>query len=293
MSWMDKLEKKIGRYAVPNITRYMVFATLIGYGLYYLSMVSDTASTVLSALQFSPARILHGQIWRIVSWILVPSSAPSVWSLLFIVCLLMLGQNMESYLGTFRMNVYFIGGILISSIGGILVYLFSGITIFLTLYYILFSLYLMLGLFMPDATVRLYFVLPIKMKWLMLVYILELGYEIFYYCRVGASIAGVSGAVMIGLVYGGQIIFALLNLGIFVFSCRRRVSHKQKKRQKQFQSQFEKPRPGSGITKHKCAICGRTEQDDPSLVFRYCSKCAGNYEYCQEHLFTHEHIRGM
>ena len=44
---------------------------------------------------------------------------------------------------------------------------------------------------------------------------------------------------------------------------------------------------------NKCAICGRTEADDPELVFRYCSKCVGNYEYCQEHLFTHEHIKGM
>jgi hypothetical protein len=71
------------------------------------------------------------------------------------------------------------------------------------------------------------------------------------------------------------------------------VSHRQKKRQKQFHSQFATPRPGSGITKHKCAICGRTEQDDPTLTFRFCSKCEGNYEYCQEHLFTHTHVRRM
>lgn len=293
MNWMDRLEKKIGRYAIPNITRYMVFATLIGYALYYLSMVSDTVNVVLSALQFSAAGILHGQIWRIVSWILVPSSAPTFWSLLFVVCLLMLGQNMESYLGTFRMNVYFIGGILLSSIGGVLVYLFTGLSIYLTLYYILFSLYLMLGIFMPDATVRLYFVLPVRMKWLMLLYIVELAYEIFNYFRIGASIAGRSGAIMVGVVFSSQIIFALLNLGLFVFFCKRHISRKQKKRQRQFQSQFSQPRPGSGITKHKCAICGRTELDDPTLTFRYCSKCAGSYEYCQEHLFTHEHIRQM
>ena len=36
-------------------------------------------------------------------------------------------------------------------------------------------------------------------------------------------------------------------------------------------------------------LCGRTELDDPTLTFRYCSKCSGNKEYCQEHLFTHEH----
>ena len=45
------------------------------------------------------------------------------------------------------------------------------------------------------------------------------------------------------------------------------------------------------ITRHKCAICGRTEKDAPELEFRYCSKCEGNYEYCQDHLFTHEHVK--
>ena len=47
----------------------------------------------------------------------------------------------------------------------------------------------------------------------------------------------------------------------------------------------------SKITRHKCAICGQTEDDDPSLEFRFCSKCNGNYEYCQQHLFTHTHVQ--
>ena len=46
-----------------------------------------------------------------------------------------------------------------------------------------------------------------------------------------------------------------------------------------------------GQPRHKCAICGRTELDSPELEFRYCSKCEGNYEYCSDHLFTHEHVR--
>ena len=293
MNWMDKLERKFGKYAIPNITRYMVFATLIGYVLYYLGMVSNVAAVVLNALDFSASAILHGQIWRLVTWILIPSSAPSIWSILFMVCLLMLGQNLESYLGTFRMNIYFIGGILISDIGGILIFLITKMPIYLTMYYILFSMYLLLGVFMPEATVRLYFVLPIKMKWMMVVYIVGLVYEIVRFFKIGAGIGGSAGALAVGIMYSSEIIFALLNLVLFVYFCKHRISHKQKKRQKEFQAQFAGPRPGSGITKHKCAICGRTEQDDPNLTFRYCSKCAGNYEYCQDHLFTHTHVRPM
>ncbi|MBQ5387014.1 MAG: restriction endonuclease subunit S, partial [Lachnospiraceae bacterium] len=43
--------------------------------------------------------------------------------------------------------------------------------------------------------------------------------------------------------------------------------------------------------RHKCAICGRTDVTNPELEFRYCSKCNGNYEYCNEHLFTHPHVQ--
>jgi hypothetical protein len=288
MNWMDKLERKLGRYAIPYITRYLIFINLIGYILQAVG-----ANTLMQWLDFVPAYIIRGQVWRLITWIVVPASGLSVWSLLFMVCLLMLGQNLEQALGTFRMNVYFIGGILLSDIGGMLLYFIFGIPIYLTMYYILFSLYLMLGLFMPDAEVRLYFVLPIKMKWLMLVYALTLGYEIFSYFKYGASIAGVTGALWYGLGMSAEIIFALLNLFLFVYFCKNRVSHRQKKRQKQFRSQFSEPRPGSGIAKHKCAICGRTEQDDPTLTFRFCSKCEGNYEYCQDHLFTHTHVRRM
>ena len=47
----------------------------------------------------------------------------------------------------------------------------------------------------------------------------------------------------------------------------------------------------SGVTKHRCAICGRTEADSPDMQFRFCSKCEGNYEYCEEHLYTHKHVK--
>jgi hypothetical protein len=43
--------------------------------------------------------------------------------------------------------------------------------------------------------------------------------------------------------------------------------------------------------RHRCAICNRTEQDDESLEFRFCSKCEGNFEYCNEHLYTHIHVK--
>jgi hypothetical protein len=83
----------------------------------------------------------------------------------------------------------------------------------------------------------------------------------------------------------------VLNMFWFFHAMKTRLSGKQKKRQKEFRAQFSQPRPGSGIARHKCAICGRTELTNPELQFRYCSKCVGNREYCQDHLFTHQHVK--
>lgn len=281
MNWLNKLEQKIGNKAIPNITRIFILANLIGSCLY---MTNGNAA--LEYLSFSPYLILHGQIWRLISWILVPTASLSFWGILFIICLWMLGSSMESYLGAFRMNVYFIGGFLLSDIAGMLIYIIGGTPIRLTMYYILMSMYLMLGLMMPEAEVRLYFVLPIKMKWMTIVYFIMFGYDVYTYFKYGT---------IIGLMYGTEIVLALVNLLVFVWSCKNRLSYrqtaKQRRRKKQYTAQFSSPRPGSGISQHKCCICGRTEITNPELTFRYCSKCAGNREYCSDHLFTHEHVR--
>ena len=299
MNWMDKLEKKWGRYAIPDIHRYLILAILIGY------IISSVAGSAFNYLTFSPQAILHGQIWRLVTWVVIPPSGKMIFTLLFLFCLYPMGHTLEMVFGSFKMNVYYIGGILLCDIGGMLIYLLSlpvlggiGIPVYLTTYYILLSTFMALAICMPEATVNLYFVLPIKMKWTLVLYFADLAYEIYYYFRMGSQIASsIGGAssglgIVYGIAYSAEIVLALFNFFLFFFFAKNRLSHKQRKRQKEFRAQFQsEPRPGSGITKHKCAICGRTELDDPNLTFRYCSKCEGNYEYCQDHLFTHTHVK--
>lgn len=299
MNWMDKLERKIGRYAIPRIYRYFVAAIIIGYLMALVGSVVPIFNLLLSWFQFSPYDILHGQIWRLVTWVFVPYSGLDIFAIIFLMCVLMWGSSIEMMLGTFRTNVFLIGGVLLNDIGGLLIYAISyavlgmGIPVQLTTYYLMLTMLMALAICMPEGEVRLWFVLPIKMKWMLVLELVYLFYEIFHVFSGVKVELGSATALMVTIVYASQIVFALLNMALFFFFAKRRVSHKQKKRQKEFKQQFSNPRPGSGITKHKCAICGRTELDDPSLTFRYCSKCVGNKEYCQEHLFTHTHITSM
>ena len=63
-----------------------------------------------------------------------------------------------------------------------------------------------------------------------------------------------------------------------------------KKKARAYKAKTITPKKKNGAM-HECAVCHRTELDDPELEFRYCSKCDGNYEYCQDHLFTHKHVK--
>ena len=289
MNWMDKLERKLGRYAVPNLSRYFVGAIVLGY---VLSMLSPGFTDWIS---YDVSAILHGQIWRLFTWIFMPTTSLDFFGLLFLLCVLMWGSSLESMLGTFRMNVFLWGGVILSDVGGILIYVITkltlgtGASIYLSTYYILMSMLLALAICMPEGEVRLYFVLPIKMKWMLVFELLYLAYIVFNTFKTMIAYAnGTWLGWVLGLVQSSQIILAVANMFLFFWASKTHISRKQK--QREFHAQFSNPRPGSGISQHKCVICGRTELTNPELQFRYCSKCTGNKEYCQDHLFTHTHM---
>ena len=281
MNWLNKLERKIGRYAIPNLIVYLIGAYCIGFA------VSVVNPNVLTYLTLSPYHILHGQVWRLVTWILMPTDSNILFLLIMAMFYYQLGTALERTWGTFRFNAYIFGGMLFTVLGAFLYYgimylVNGGVTLellymgfYFSTNYINMSIFLAFALMYPDMEVLLYFIIPIKMKWMAYVYAAITIYEII--------VVGWAGRV--------AIVMSLMNFIIFFLSTRdyRRISPKEIHRKREFHAQMREPRAGSKITKHKCAICGRTEQDDPNLEFRFCSKCDGNYEYCQDHLFTHTH----
>lgn len=289
MNFMDKLYKKFGKYAVYNLQKYLILAYTFGLLLNLFQL------DVSGLLGFSVDAILHGQIWRLVTWVFCADGGTFI-SLLFIYCVYSMAQGFEQMVGTFRMNVYLIGGMILNLLGAILVYVITflllgqGVSVNLTNYEMLFTLFMAFALCMPEATVYLYFLIPIKMKWMFFIYIAGLAYQLYSYYSVGSSY-GVGMGVLFVVVYGSQMLVALLNLFLFFRMSKIRLNRKQKKTQTEFRKQMASVPNASAVSgaRHKCAICGRTELDNPDLTFRYCSKCTGNKEYCQDHLFTHTH----
>ena len=173
MNWLDKLERKFGRYAIPNLTVYLLAGYVIGFAVYYL------APNLLRYLTLEPYYILHGQIWRIISWVLIPPTG-SLFSLFFLVLLYYsLGTALERTWGTFRYNVYIFSGIFFTVIAVFILYgvfyLIYGVALpmssigLISTNYITMSIFLAFASIYPDMEVMLYFILPIKMKWMALV----------------------------------------------------------------------------------------------------------------------------
>ena len=271
----------MGRYAIPNLTVYLLAGYVIGFAVWLLM------PDLLSWLTLEPALILRGQVWRIISWVLIPPTSQPI-SLLFLVLLYYsLGTALERTWGTFRYNVYIFSGLLFTVLAVFILYavFYFGVGVELPLSsvglistnYITMSIFLAFAAIYPEMEVYLYFILPIKMKWMALVYV---AMAVYYFIT-----GGIATRVAIGA--------SLLNFVIFFLSSRnmRRFSPKERARKAKFKRQSAPHMQYSNGAKHRCAVCGRTELDDPCLEFRFCSKCNGNYEYCQDHLFTHEHVK--
>ena len=277
MNLIRKLEQKFGRYAIHNLTRYIIITYVLGYLIMYF------APNVLTYLLLEPKYILSGQIWRFVSWLLIPPGSLDIFTILMLFFYYSIGTTLERTWGAFRYNLYIFGGIIFTVIGAFVLYFILGsgsILIFnggmFSTYYIAMSIFLAVAAEYPDMQVLLYFIIPLKIKWLAILDVVFLVWEM----------------VQSGWVTRVAIFCSLMNFIIFFFASRnlQRFSPKEIKRKRTYAKAVH-PSQAANVTKHKCAICGRTEKDGENLEFRFCSKCNGNYEYCQDHLFTHQHVQ--
>ena len=303
MLWFTKLEQKYGKYAIPNLTFYLIICYAIGYLLQLASLYNPAMSGLMSYMTLDIYAILHGQIWRIFTWLLIPPGGFDLFTLVMLYCYFSIGTLLERTWGTFRYNVFMFMGIIFTIIGAVILYVFiwifgqslgagilegaellktvsAGYSSMFSTYYISMSIFLAFAMTFPDSQMLFMFVIPIKAKVLGIFYVAIMAYTIF-----SASAAN----VFYGIVTATVILFSLFNVLVFFIVTRKSFrTPTQIKRQREFQKRAMRPK---NITRHKCAICGRTELDCPEMQFRFCSKCDGNYEYCEEHLYTHTHVK--
>lgn len=296
MKLIQKLERKFGRYAIHDLMKYII----VIYGLgFLLGLTAPGFYDKFLALNIE--QILKGQVWRLVTFVLQPYSGTGILFLFIeLYFYYMIGTSLEKAWGTFRFNLYYFTGILFNIVATFLVYFISKavpslptLNIYPDIYYVNRSMFFAFAVIYPNVKLLLMFIIPIKVKWIAILYGVIMGIDVI---RILST-----RNIAIILYYIVPVIAALLNFLIFFFSSSnmRRISPQELKRKTDFRRKMQEAKNTGNvvdfqgrqvITRHKCAICGRTELDDDNLEFRFCSKCDGNYEYCMDHLFTHEHV---
>lgn len=277
---VDRFCARHPRFGIPNLMLYIVIGNAAVYLLY---MLTGYDMSKLAFLNFSLSGLLHGEIWRIVTYIFVPDYGGIFWMLVALYFYYWIGSTLERQWGTVKFNLYYFGGVLLTVVGTILASLISGqygLTVSGTAYINL-SMFLAFALLFPDTQVLLFFIIPIKMKWLAIV---DGGFFLW-----GILAAAIRGS-LVGVIVP---IFALLNFAVFIypelhfFTQRKKFQHARQT--VQFKQAVKEHQQQKGY-RHKCAVCGRTDTDYPDLQFRYCSKCAGYHCFCEDHIFSHVHF---
>lgn len=287
---INKLEKKYGKYALEGLPLYLVLAYVIGYIL----LVSGS----LDFIELDPYEIMQGQIWRIITWVIVPPQRLSTFTIFMLLLYYSLGRMLERTWGAFKYNLYIFSGMLFTIIGAMAVYVI-GVYAFgipavnigkfvaysVSTYYINMSIFLACAVVYPDTQLYFYFLIPIKIKWLGILYGIMTVWDMVQ--------GGIFTAVVIAMSLLNFVCFYLLTKshsgGYRNAKWTNGFTYNSTESEKKSSVASASGTKNESTTKHKCTICGQTELDNDELEFRYCSKCNGNYEYCNVHLFTHKH----
>ena len=293
MNLLDKLERKFGRYAIHNLMYYIIILYALGYVI-----VTFVPQFYVQYLSLDPTMILRGQIWRIITFIIYPPNTGLFYFLISMYLYYSIGRILEAQWGAFRFNLYFFTGVLLHVVAAFIsCYVFgANIGPAFGTYYLNYSLFFAFAATYPDMQFLLFFIIPIKAKWLGIINGIYFGVTILAgflanYLPYSVLIGLMNAGIIAHPAYSAMALVSLANFLIFFFGMRsmRRYNPKEIYRRKVYTKSVKQGQKSAAT--HRCAVCGRTEKDGDDLVFRFCSKCNGNYEYCQDHLFTHEHVK--
>lgn len=209
-------------------------------------------------LDLNTAAIRSGEVWRLVTYILIPQTSNFLLILLALWFLWMVGDGLESVWGAFRLNLFYLVGMVGTTAAAFLFGAeFSNVMLNS-------SLFFAFAWFFPEMEVYLLGILPVRVKWLAWVTAAMLLLQ-FLTASAAFKMAMVASLANYLLFFGLEIVSKI---------CHRRTVTTRRQR-------FEKAAQPEDEALHRCAVCQRTDRTNPELEFRVGRD--GN-DYCTEHL---------
>ncbi|MGE5174648.1 MAG: hypothetical protein ACM3MD_12550 [Betaproteobacteria bacterium] len=257
MGLIDKLDRKLRRFAIRNITLYII----IGQVLFFIFVLSGRF--ILDRVVLVPDRVLAGEWWRLITFLFIPPLTNPIFAFFAWYLFYLMGSALEGHWGAFRYNLFLLIGYLVT-VAVTFLFPFSAATNI----FIGGSVFLAFAYLYPDFQLYIFFVLPVKIKWLALLTWIGYAYEMLvgsWHTRI-LVLASISNFF---LFFGRDIVWRMKTGNRGMIAQARQIAGKKE-------------------PFHKCAVCGITDISHPQMEFRYCSDCGG-LGYCKDHIFNHEH----
>ena len=288
---MWSLNRKIDRFCMNHprfgVPRLMMFI-VIGKVIVWLFCQMDRTGTLLGMLYFHPALFCRGQIWRLVTFALLPDNSSLLLFAIALYFYYFIGNSLEQAWGAGKFTIYYLSGIVLTALYSLIYYWISGVSLLVSSSYLNLSLFFAFATLWPEQRVLLFFFIPVKIKWLA-----WLDAALFALSTVQYILAGRIGLALVPVVAVGNY---LLYCGQWLFDFLRPASVRGRTRQKaktirfkQAAKKVQAQQRAQGYTR-KCSVCGRTDRDYPDLEFRYCSRCVGYHCFCIDHINDHIHF---
>lgn len=269
-NFVDRFCNNHRNFGIPNLMKYIAIANLVFLVMGFINPV------FMNYMLFSPYHILHGQVWRLISFMFYPPGS-GILALVAIYFYYWIGKTLEAYWGAGKFTFYIISGYLFTVVYAFLIYFIFGISIVLTAEYIYLAMFFAFATLFPDMQVLLFFVIPVKMKYLAWIDLAFFAYSVIT-GPFPVNLLPVVALANYALFFGGELI--------------RKERRKYNPTVINFKREAQKIRreQAAALYNHKCAVCGRNDTDYPTLDFRYCSRCAGYHCFCEDHINSHIHF---
>jgi membrane associated rhomboid family serine protease len=252
MNLLDSLEQRFGRFAIPGLIRIVAGFNALVFVLARLN------PDFVALLDLDRRAIVHGQVWRLVTYIFIPTTNSPIWIVFVLLFLWFIGEGLERAWGAFRLNLFYFLGM----IGTTVAALSFGSNFSNTMLNA--SLFFAFANFYPEEVIYVFFILPVKVKWLawLSAALLLFGFATSPYSYRMALIAAFANYLIF---FGPGLIRAARN------------RHETAGRRRRF---ADSSRPAEEAL-HHCAVCGATELTNANLEFRV---ARDGEEYCLAHL---------
>jgi membrane associated rhomboid family serine protease len=261
--------------------RYIVFIS----AAVFLISIMDTQGRLIPQMRFIPDYILEGQVWRLITWVFIPIQGNPIFTAIALYFYYFIGTTLEREWGKGKFTIYYALGILLNIIGGFIIRYTLGTIPLVIPIFLNFSLFFAFAVLFPDFTIRLFLIIPIKIKWAAL-----LNAAFFLWSIISALVVQNFAEAFMPVI-------ALLN---FFLICGNDLLSRFRPLKAQGKSQFSSFKKEAKKTKrnidsqpyrHKCEVCGKTDTEYPDLEFRYCSRCEGYHCFCIDHIDRHVHFK--